>query len=153
MKEIIIEENGRKRVQTINTEPSRTDQSWKDMCDVNLIVAKYKKTGEWFHLARKQGVYADVSEISDYNVSLQKVLNAQNAFNALPSELRNRFGNDPAKLLEFIQDPKNYDEGVKLGLFVKNDDVMTKNETQNDQKQHDVKTNETQKSSTNPSDS
>lgn len=113
-----IEKIGKRvRVSTVNNEESRTQQQFKDQCDVNLIVAKYKKTGEWLHLTRKQGIYADVSEITDYHEATQKVLNAQTAFAALPSHLRNRFQNDPAQLLAFLQDPKNYDEGVSLGLF------------------------------------
>lgn len=111
--------NGRVRV---GVDPSlervtKTQQQFKDQCDVNKIVAKYKTTGHWLHLTSKKGVYADVSQVSDYHESLNKIQSAQAAFAALPAELRLRFNNDPGKLLEFIQDPKNYDEGVKLGIF------------------------------------
>lgn len=96
---------------------SKTQQQFKDQCDVNKIVAKYKTTGQWLHLTGKRGVFADVSQIGDYHESLNKIQSANAAFAALPAELRLRFNNDPGKLLEFIQDPKNYDEGVKLGIF------------------------------------
>jgi len=31
--------------------------------------------------------------------------------------IRERFNNDPGKLLKFIDDPKNLEEGRKLGIF------------------------------------
>lgn len=117
MQERTIRPNGSVRIRTINNEPTLTQQQFKEQVDVNNIIAKYKKTGEITHLARKQGVFTDVSEITDYHDSLQKVMDAQSAFQKLPSHLRNRFENDPQNLLTFLQDPKNYDEGVKLGIF------------------------------------
>ena len=119
MKVIHKEKTGRVRVSTVNDAPSLTQQQFKDQCDVNKIIAKYKTTGEWTHLTKKGGVYADVSSIKDYHQSLQKVLDANNAFAALPAQIRNRFQNDPAQLLAFLQDPKNHAEGVELGLFEK----------------------------------
>lgn len=119
MKKITTEKNGRVRVQTVNDGNSKTRQEFKDMTDINKMVAKYQETGEWTHITRKEGVYADVSGIQalDYQASLSKVLAANEAFMQLDPELRARFQNDPAQLLEFVQDQKNYDEGVKLGLF------------------------------------
>jgi len=124
--------DGSVRVASVNEEPSKTQQQFKDECDVNNIVKKYETTGEWLHLTRRQGVYADVSEIKDYHQSLDKVQRANDAFMALPAEMRLRFQNDPGRLLEFLADPKNHSEGVKLGLYEKpapseqsNDDKTT----------------------------
>lgn len=115
----ITVEGDRVRVQQISTKPSRTQQQFKQQCDVNHIIAKYKKTGEFVHVTRKQGVYADISGITDYATSLQKVMDANAAFSTLPSAVRLRFNNDPSKLLAFMQNPNNYDEGVELGIFEK----------------------------------
>lgn len=114
---IISSKDERIRVATVNSEPSKTDGSFRDMVDINNIVAKYVQTGEIVHKARTEGIYADISQIGDYEQSLQKVVDANNAFMTLPAETRNRFGNDPGQLLSFLQDPENYDEGVKLGLL------------------------------------
>lgn len=119
MKQIIKEPNGRVRVITINTEPTKTQQQFTDQCDVNKIVAKYKTTGQFQHLTNKQGVYADFTKVTDYHGMMNTVLNAQNAFGSLPSHLRARFENDPGKLLAFLQDPNNRDEAIKLGLIDK----------------------------------
>lgn len=106
----------RLEIGTVNKEPSMTQQQFKDEVDINNIIAKYQN-GEHVDFARRQGVYADVSEITDYHESINKIKRADQAFSALPAHVRNRFGNDPEQLLEFLQDPHNYDEGVKLGIY------------------------------------
>ena len=44
-KEIVIRENGTKRVVTVPIGESRTQQQFKDQCNVNKIIAKFKATG------------------------------------------------------------------------------------------------------------
>lgn len=104
-------------VETVNNEPSKTQQQFKDECDINNIMAKYATTGQFLHVTSKQGQYADFSSITDYREMLDQVAYAQEAFAQLPANVRYKFNNDPAELLNFVQDKKNYDEGVKLGLI------------------------------------
>lgn len=80
-------------------------------------MAKYQTTGQFTHTTSKIGRYADFSSIQDYREMLDTVRYAQEAFAILPAEMRKRFDNDPSQLLDFVQDPNNYDEGVKLGLL------------------------------------
>lgn len=117
MKEVTIENNGRVRVRTLNTEPSRTQEQFAEECDVNHIISRYKKTGEITHRARKAGVYADISEISDYHTMVNRVADAQKAFYTLSAEVRRRFNDDPGALIEFLQDSNNREEAIKLGLI------------------------------------
>jgi phage internal scaffolding protein len=35
---------------------------------------------------------------------------------ALPAQIRSRFDNDPAKLIDFLENEQNHDEAIKLGL-------------------------------------
>jgi len=106
------------RVRTVNNEPTMTQQQFQDEADINSIMRKYGSDPVAFNaLTRKGGVYADFSQISDYHGMLQEVANAQDAFASLPAQIRSRFANDPGKLIEFLQDSKNHDEGVELGLF------------------------------------
>lgn len=119
LQHITKREDGRIRVQTINNEKSMTQQQYKDECDINNIMAKYATTGEFTSKTSKQGMYGDFSQITDYQDMLDTILYAQNAFNTLPAEVRKKFGNDPGSLLNYLQDEKNYDEGVKLGLIQK----------------------------------
>lgn len=111
------EKTGKIRVVTVNDEPSMTVQSSKDECDINRIMEKYEKTGAVTHLAKRSGIYGDFSELTDYQGMLDKVMFAQDAFMTLPAAVRTRFRNDPGALLEFLQDSKNRDEAVRLGLI------------------------------------
>lgn len=108
----------RRRVQIFFTEPSLTKQQFKDEADINKIIAKYKKTGmPTNYLNNREPVYRDVSSVPSYQEALDVVRTAQDTFMAMPSNVRSRFDNDPAKLLAFLQDPANAEEGVKLGLL------------------------------------
>lgn len=119
--------NGRPRVQTFfNTEidPSRTHQEFKDECDVNQFIKKHKSINptqftQWFNSPPQSGVYADLTSLPSYEEALQTIILAQNSFEALPSELRQRFDNDPQKLINFLDDPKNEEESIKLKLRIK----------------------------------
>lgn len=105
-----------RRIATENTEPTKTDQSFRKDCDVNTIISKFKKTGQITHLARNQGVYADLSTVTDLLSSLNQVKQAEEAFMTIPSELRYRLNNSPAEFVEWINDPKNNEEAIKYGL-------------------------------------
>lgn len=119
MNKITYRDNGSKRISTINNEPSKTDQQWKDDVDVNSILRKFQKTGQLTHFAKVQGQYGDVSNIPDLDQAMQQIVDAKEAFQGLPSAIRARFGNDPSQMLQFLQDTSNDDEAIKLGLKTK----------------------------------
>lgn len=110
-------DNGKLRIQTFNREPSKTQQQFRDMVNVNNIMKKYHATREITHLNNRQGKYADITNAQEYFEATKTITEANQAFEQLPSHVRKRFGNDPSALLEFIHNPDNYDEGVKLGIF------------------------------------
>ena len=61
--------------------------------------------------------FGDVSAVPEYR-QYRDIVNAANAkFMALPAIVRRRFDNDPAEFLDFMQNPANRDEGIKLGLI------------------------------------
>lgn len=98
----------------------RTEQCHKAKCDINNVIKRYMKTGT---LAQRMGngLYGDFTNVSDFQVSLNRVNDAIQDFQSLPSSIRKRFGNDPAMLIEFISDDSNYQEAVNLGLIPKAD--------------------------------
>lgn len=102
--------------------PSMTKQEFVADCDIHNILAEFKVTGQIKHLAANAaaGVYADLTNLPDYQEALNTVAIGQAAFDSLPSKLRARFENDPAKFLAFMEDPANQDEIIKLGLAVDN---------------------------------
>lgn len=118
-KNIIQMPDGRIKVVTVNTEPSKTQQQFKDDVDINKIMAKHRKTGMITHLNYREGVYGDFSEVKDYQQSLETVMKAEDSFASLPSQIRNKFENNPQKLIEFLNDPKNNEEAINLKLKVR----------------------------------
>jgi len=112
--------NGTLRVQTATQGASRTQQQFKDDCDVNRIMAKYKATGTLTHVKNAQnGVYVDLINLPSFQESLSTVLQAERAFEEVPAKIRARFQNDPHQFIQFLADPSNDDEAVKLGLIAR----------------------------------
>lgn len=102
---------------TINNEPSRTDQSQLQSTDVNHIMDLYLKSGDERLLQKRQGQYMDLTEIPDLAQAMSQINLAQDAFLTLPSKLRKQLDNDPTKFIEWIRDPENKDEAIKLGFI------------------------------------
>jgi phage internal scaffolding protein len=116
IQEIIVNGKTRKKVQTLNTEPSKTQQQFSDSQNINNIMAKYHNN--LAHLPPPSaGHYGDFSNIQSFQDSLDAVRNASDAFSALPSKLRARFENDPAQLIAFVSDKANLEEARSLGLI------------------------------------
>ncbi len=114
--EIIRHNTPRKRVQINFPKQGRTKQSFKDECDINLIMAKYQKTGAITHVNKYGAQYTDTTSI-DFTEAMQLVTSAQQMFDGLPSSIRTRFDNDPSQFLDFVQDANNVPEMRKLGLI------------------------------------
>lgn len=117
MKKVSYRKNMSVKVSTINNDPSKTDQQWEKDCNVNNIMAKFAQTGQLHHTKSRPGVYADVSELGDFQTAMNTVTQAQRDFSQLPAALRERFNQSPASLVKFLSDPNNRDEAIKLGLI------------------------------------
>lgn len=104
------------------TEPSMTQQHFKEDCDINNIIARFTKTGLLPQIDA-QFEYADVSDHQTFEESMNLVARTKEAFMELPAYLRKRFDNDPAAMLAFIDDPANTDEAVKLGLIEMSEEI------------------------------
>lgn len=110
--------NGLGRVQLDPGGPSLTKQSEAMDCDVNVIIARYTKTADPSLLLQNVGgIYADVSAIGDFATCQQIIRNAQEAFDALPAEIRDYFRNDPALLAGALDDPEMRSELERLGIL------------------------------------
>lgn len=102
---------------------SMTFQHFKDECDINNIVARYPNGITPYDDRASKMQYGDFTDadIFDFQSAQNKIVEAQEKFGALPSDVRARFDNDPGKLLAFLADSNNLDEAAKLGLVVKKD--------------------------------
>lgn len=104
------------------TEPTKTQQQFEEECNINNILKRYKQTGIVTHLAHELPVYGDFSDVPDYQTAFDIVVSAHDNFMRLPADLRKRFNNDPAQLLDFLKDESNYEEAVELGLLARKAD-------------------------------
>lgn len=121
---ILERPDGSRRVMQINDEPDKkAKQSMKKDCDINNILRKYKKTGHLPELIKRNAQYGDFSQIEDYQTSLNTVKKAQEQFDSLSAEVRKKFENDPAKMLDFVSNPENIEEMYNLGLAVKPEEI------------------------------
>lgn len=101
------------------------DQTARDQCDINFIMRRFEKTGQLADLiaqgmANLQGRnFGDFTDMPTFQEALDIVNHAQDQFSKLDAPVRNRFNNNPALFLDFMNDPKNAEEWYKMGLAVK----------------------------------
>jgi len=100
----------------VTTEPSKTQQQFKEETDINTIARNFGLTGQL-----PQPVYlptfGDFTEVSDFQSALHAIQRAEASFLAMPSHVRERFQNNSQKFLEFTSDSRNAAELQALGLF------------------------------------
>ena len=96
---------------------SLTQQHFRDETDINNILRQFNVTG-LLPEAPLSPRYGDFSGVVDYHSALNQVIAAEDEFMTLPAELRSRFANDPANLIEFLNDENNRPEAEQLGLLV-----------------------------------
>lgn len=96
---------------------SRTKQSHKDECDINNILAQYKRTGIVQHVHAARPTYEDLPSDVDFQASLNTILAAEEAFAALPSKVRDYFANSPERFLAAFADDKQHPQLREFGLL------------------------------------
>lgn len=99
--------------------PSLTQQHFKDECDINLIIKRFTKNDLDLMALMSDMHYGDYSTPVDFHEAMNIVIRAQDQFDSLPSSVRDKFDNDPAKMLYFVSKKENIEESVKLGLLNK----------------------------------
>ena len=106
---------GEKQKVTITTLDARVEQCHRDECDINKIIAKYDRTGVLNHVNDFEARYEDLTGL-DYQTMLNTVANANSMFEGLPSEIRNKFDNEPQKFISFMDDENNNNAMYEMGL-------------------------------------
>lgn len=105
-------------VELITARESLVQQQFAESTRVRSILDRFMRTG-MIDANPLPPRYEDVSAVGDYQDAMNLLTNVQGHFDALPSKIRDRFGNDPEKYLAFINDPQNIDEAIELGLLQK----------------------------------
>jgi len=90
----------------------RTKQSFRDECDINLIMQRAAQGGTISHLAKFEGIYADFSDF-DFQEHTQKLTRGREVFDDLPAEIRREFSQSPAAFFKYVNDPANKDDLLK----------------------------------------
>lgn len=131
--------DGYKRVSVSCSGVSRTKQSFKDECDINTILLRYKKTGQLPGLIKSNPQYGDFSDVRSYQDALHTVMFAQEQFSGLSASVRARFDNDPSLFLAFVENPDNRKEMIDLGLVNVSSDTVVPGLVDSVPKDSDVK--------------
>lgn len=97
--------------------PSETRQDMADECDINILMKKYEQTGLFPQPQGRQPFYVDATDLPTYQEALNMIMAADDAFNALPASIRREFDNNPAKFVEFAEDPKNAQKLKEWGML------------------------------------
>lgn len=104
-------------VEGIKTSPvSSVQQHFKDDCDINILVERFSRTGQLQQRDPNDYSFGDFSAV-DYQSALDIIMVANEQFGTLSANVRDRFSNNPAELLHFLEQESNRDEAVKLGLI------------------------------------
>lgn len=113
-----VDEASAKAAVSIAPEERMTQQQFKDECDINTIVRRFGLTGVVpQNFAMPQS--GDFTGVTDFHTAMNVVRASQEAFMTLPGEVRARFANSPQRLMDFLHDPQNRDEAIRLGLAQK----------------------------------
>lgn len=102
-------------------EESLTQQQYADECDVNNILKRHRDMNVNLDVGGTP-MFGDFANVPSYHEAMNVVVEARTQFDALPSDVRTRFGNDPQLFFDFMQNNDNYEEAVKLGLCQRNVD-------------------------------
>ncbi len=123
--EIFSASDVRPRVQSHPVGKSRTKQSFREESEITNILKRYVKTGIADHMNAHSGEYGFASSV-DFHQAMNVVTKADQMFEALPAELRKRFNGAPGEFLDFVQNPENQEEMIKLGLATRTAEVERK---------------------------
>lgn len=95
---------------------SRTQQHLHDLNSPRRLIEKYGSKRLKMALDADPAMFSDIPPTRDYKEALDLIARGERSFASLPSKIRNRFDNDPIKLVAFLNDHKNLDEAIELGL-------------------------------------
>jgi len=108
----------RKKIKPFETVgPSRTKQEFTEESSIRVIMERMRKYGVPIQ-DKGTPVFGDVSNIGDFTTSINTAIQMNQQFaNLVRSDVRKIFDNDPEKVYNFIQDPKNKEKAIEYGLL------------------------------------
>lgn len=101
-----------KRVQFATKGKSLTHQSERTRADINNLVRQGIEPPD-----PNQMTFRDFSDGSDFQSVQDAIVEVKKNFDSLPSDVRDRFQNNPRYLIDFVNNPDNAEEATELGLL------------------------------------
>jgi len=126
----------RVRSQKDFSEPKITDPSFKNMCDINVIMDKYSKTGMLPNFPKKEASFLDATQLPSFLEAHEIVTRAKEEFSKLPAAIRKACDHKIENFESFLQNPDNHDFCLKHGILVpkeepKKESLFTKEDLSN----------------------
>lgn len=116
----------RRRVTMKDFDKGRTQQHFKNEVSMKEIMKRYKKTGQLPMNHNTSMFYGDFTMVEDYQSALKRIDEVHGKFAELPSDIRKFFRNDPGALIDFVDNPANFEKGVEIGLYARPEPVIKK---------------------------
>lgn len=105
-------------VVTVYPGRSKTRQSDAESADINVILERMGTQGIGPVFNPDVPRFLDISAVGDYRTALEQVRAARSYFFELDAEDRARFGNEPAKFLDAVNDPVQLAALIAEGIVV-----------------------------------
>lgn len=91
----------------------RTKQAFKEDTEINTMLRRHQVAGTMSHLEAYGGEYGDFAGV-DLLTAHQNINRGRQIFDALPSEVRKEFRNNPSEFFSYVNDPENVDRIAEL---------------------------------------
>lgn len=97
-------------------------QSEKAETMIDAYLRKYRATGFLGDPQRKAAaLFGDFAGMEDFQTIQNKMARIKEHFDALPSNVRRYFGDEPANYVAFVTDPRNLEKSIEMGLLTRED--------------------------------
>lgn len=100
------------------TEPSMTQQHFKDETMIDNILQKYAETGFLTDpfTPKRPIQFGDFSDVKDFQTAQNAIALATEYFESLPASVRASFNNSPQEFLNALNDPEQRSKLEELGF-------------------------------------
>lgn len=102
--------------ETVGGGESMVRQAFKDECDINRILERYKSTG-LTPVNRREPMFADVSMLTDLKSALDLLEERRHVMRKLPREARELLRKDPEAFFGALDNVTVREDLVKLGVL------------------------------------
>lgn len=97
---------------------TRTKSEFADEANINNIVKRCMNGGA-MPTGSRTPLFGDFSDVADFSSAQTLIAQANAEFEQLPSDVREKFGNNVSDLMDFLDDENNLVEAQELGLAPK----------------------------------